>query len=118
MAKRGKDQSQSVSDMIDHFMEYHNIGYGIPEIAAKFGLSTTTVYSKLQEIAEKNGFYDRKELLERIHPKHNVTTGNRTAVSSDFEEVLNYASSIKEMIAAAKKDIENIIINEEENEDD
>ena len=112
MAKRGKSQTQRVTDMIDQFMIYHNMGYGIPEIAQKFEITTTTVYSHLQEIAVKNGYYDRKELLERIHPKHNISKYNHQSPTSDFDEVLDYASKINlrilqlvEEIGSIKEDV-------------
>ena len=109
MAKRGKDRSQRVKDMIDQFMIYHNMGYGIPEIAKKFEITTTTVYSHLQEIAEKNGFYDRKELLERIHPKHNISKHSRKAHTCNFDDALDYASKISSRIKEVITEVEKII---------
>ncbi|MBP3256227.1 MAG: helix-turn-helix domain-containing protein [Clostridia bacterium] len=109
---RGRDQTQAVTNMINQFMVYHNQGYNIPEIAKKFEVTTTTIYSHLQEIADKNGFYDRKELLERVHPKHNISVVTRQASAVDFDEVLDYAAKLKTKISEVTTNI--LTIKEEE----
>lgn len=55
--------------MRNEFMELHFSGLSIPEIAKKFGLSTTSVYGSLDLIAEANGV-TRESLLQRIHKEH------------------------------------------------
>ena len=107
MAKRGRDQTHRVNEMIEQFIIYHKMGYSIPEIAEKFQVSTTTIYSHLQEIAEKNGYYDRKDLLERIHPKHNVSNVSRQG-STDFDEVLELASKVRSRISEVSNNIKTI----------
>ena len=62
-------RSEKVSRMIDNFMELHNQGYTIPQIAEKFKLSETTVRIHLQEIADNNGV-SRDSLLQIVHSQH------------------------------------------------
>lgn len=65
----GSKRSEKVSRMIDNFMELHNEGYTIPEIAKKFNLSETCVRNHLQEIADNNGV-SRESLLQIVHSQH------------------------------------------------
>lgn len=50
--------------MMEEFIALHEEGLSIPEIAKHFDLSTTTVYTNLDKIAEKAGV-TRESLLER-----------------------------------------------------
>lgn len=91
---RGRDVTQKVKLMKQNFMDYYRQGMNIPQIASYCGLTTTTVYSYLDEIAKENGFSDRTDLLERIHPKHRITVkGTRRAIT-DFDEVVNLAKEL------------------------
>jgi predicted transcriptional regulator len=72
--------------MKENFMTCHQDGLGIAEIAAKFEVTTTTIYKSLQEIADANGV-ERKELLERVHRPH-IITATRKPEHADFDEVL------------------------------
>lgn len=63
-------RTQRVEKLIKEFMQYHNDGYSILEIADIFNVDFSTVYNYLQEIADANGV-SRESLLER-----NVNTYN------------------------------------------
>lgn len=52
--------------MMENFMELHNAGWTIKQIADKYELSVSTVYARLQEIADENGV-TREELLKVVH---------------------------------------------------
>ena len=67
--EKNRRVDESTLKMMNHFMEDHNNGMGIPEIAKKYKLSTTTVRKYLGEIAEKAGV-TRESLLERVHKPH------------------------------------------------
>ena len=96
---RGRDVTQKVKLMKQNFMDYYRQGMNIPQIARYCGLTTTTVYSYLDEIAKENGFSDRTDLLERIHPKHVITVkGNRRSVA-DFDEVVSLAKELNTKIS-------------------
>lgn len=58
--------SERVYQMKRGFMELHNEGYSIPEIAIMYNLSWSAVYHHLQEIADENGV-SREDLLMRVH---------------------------------------------------
>lgn len=58
-------ESERVRLMKENFMNLHNAGYSIPEIAEKHNLSADTVYRHLQKIADANNV-SRKELLKIV----------------------------------------------------
>lgn len=55
--------------MRENFIELHDKGYSIPQIAKMYGLSTQTIYNSLQEIADESG-RTRESLLEVPHGAH------------------------------------------------
>lgn len=65
--------SERVVSMKQHFMEYHEKGYSIPEIAKEFNLGFGTIYRHLQEIADENGT-TREELLKIIQTPRSEKT--------------------------------------------
>lgn len=91
---RGRETTQRVKELKENFMQYHREGLGIPEISKRCNVTTTTIYKVLQEIADANGV-ERKELLERVHPPHNITSKvNRRQSYSNFQEIKDFASSL------------------------
>jgi len=54
--------SERAVQMKKHFIELHNEGLTIPQIAATFELDKSTVYRLLDDIAEENGV-SRESLL-------------------------------------------------------
>lgn len=57
-------RTQRVIALIDNFMDYHEQGFSIMEIAKIFNVDFSTVYNYLQEIADKNNV-TRESLLEK-----------------------------------------------------
>ena len=57
-------QTQRVKALKENFMQYHNEGYTIPEIAKIFNVEPSTVYKNLDEIAKNNGV-TRESLLQK-----------------------------------------------------
>lgn len=62
-------QSERTLKMRQEFMELHQEGLNIKEIADHFDLSTGTVYALLDEIATAAGV-SRESLLQRPHSAH------------------------------------------------
>ncbi len=62
-------QSERTLKMKEDFIELHNQGLDIKEIAEYFHLNLTTVYHSLDEIAKKAGV-SRESLLQRPHGPH------------------------------------------------
>lgn len=89
--------SESVKKMLNEFMELHENGYTINEIAKKFSLSASTVYSYLQEIAQNNGV-TRESLLCTVHKQHVVTKEHpkyEKILPEDLNE--NFSNMLKEV---------------------
>ena len=64
-------QNERTRRMIKSFMRLHNQGLSIADIAAKYHLSTSTVYACLDEIAKKANV-TRESLLQKIQPSRYV----------------------------------------------
>lgn len=62
-------QSERTFQMKEQFMTLHEQNLSIKEIAYRFNLSTYTVYSHLQEIADRAGVA-RESLLQIPHSQH------------------------------------------------
>ena len=62
-------RTQRVERLLKEFMQYHNAGYTVLEIAKIFKVDFSTVYNYLQEIADANGV-TRESLLERKSSQH------------------------------------------------
>ena len=90
---RGRNKTQSVKDMMEQFMSFHKEGLTIGEIAKRFEISPCRIYGLLQQIADANGV-ERKELLERVHSPHILTSKPGARDRADFEEVDNIASEL------------------------
>ena len=95
--------SERVRRLVNHdFMQLHNEGCSIPEIAEKTSLDPSTVYGYLQTIADRNGT-TRDELLQ-LHRKENEKRKERETarIKANSAEMLKaYDASInyiKELI--------------------
>ena len=107
MGKRNQ-MTQRVKNMKENFMDFHRQGMNIPQIADHCGITTTTIYHLLGDIAQENGFSDRTDLLERIHPKHVITVKGAHKSVADFDEVLSLAKDLDNQISELIKKIDNI----------
>ena len=92
----GKRQ-ESTRKMMKRFPELKEHGCTIPEIAEKFGLSSTTAYNVLGTIAEENG-RTREDLLDRpMSPDHSGRVSKKTS-KFDLEEFRETANQAKARI--------------------
>ena len=57
-------RTERVQEMMRHFIQHWKDGLSVSQIAEKYGLSDSTVYLRLAEIAESNGL-TRDELLQQ-----------------------------------------------------
>ena len=64
-----RKEDERTLKMKENFIELHDNGNSIAEIAKIYGLDKTTVYHCLQEIAEKSG-RTRESLLVAPHSTH------------------------------------------------
>lgn len=92
------NRTQRVNRLISSFMDYHNQGYSIQEIAEKLSISYVTVYHYLDEIA-KNNDTTREELLQKVHQTERSDKGqSRKEISINSEEiVLNLKNLVTEV---------------------
>lgn len=108
--------SERVQQLKQGFMELHEKGYTIPEIAEKFNVNPSTVYAHLEEIAKEHGFY-RTDLLQVVKPSSStylrteeqyfkVDSGN---LSQDFKIAID---SVDKLISTVDNILEQF---EEEN---
>lgn len=81
-------ESESVKVMKENFMELHGQGLSIPEIAEKFGISSSVIYKKhLQEIADANGV-SRESLLKIVRePTERMYKEEEKRVKVNIEEL-------------------------------
>jgi len=99
--------TERVARMMKNFIAEWKSGKNIPEIALKYKVGTRTIYKRLQEIADQNG-YQRKELLERPHKPHkniNRVIQQPNAPDFSFDEI---RETVSELIAQTKLAISNI----------
>lgn len=95
------NSSERVKQLIDNFMTYHNKGLSIPEIADEFGLTSRTVYLRLQEIADLNGV-DRTSLLTVPHKPHVISSRvkklhkdvNPVELQENFTEMISLGNEL------------------------
>ena len=95
--------SERVNQLIEHFMEDHNQGLSVSEIADKHKVSTRTVYGHLDEIAKQNNV-TRESLLQVPHKEHcSHSTSAHTKIDpkkirSDFEEILKASKDLNKQL--------------------
>lgn len=87
--------------MMENYVRLHEEGRSVSEIAKLYSLSTSTVYGRLAEIANKAGV-SRKSLLEKPftadHSGRNFTPVkpvNTTELERHFNEVLDNLKKVR-----------------------
>lgn len=95
-------ESERMRCLKTEFMELHEQGFSIPEIAKKFGLSGPAVYSALQEIADANG-------VTRISLLQVVRTPTERAYRNEVEKVRVDVRDIEEQFEKVGNEIEQLI---------
>lgn len=112
---QGTKQAERTIQMKLHFMELHEDGKTIKEIAAKYNITARSVYLHLQEIADENGV-SRESLLDMVQKEHDVSKKHvrkkcekvdPEELKKDFEGAIKHVNDIIEKI--------DIILKEEEN---
>ena len=104
-------KSERVNRMINGFMEKHNEGLSIVEIANFFHVDFSTVYNCLQEIADNNNV-TRESLLQVVKSSYCIErkTKNLTPKEPlDFEELLDLCDKIISEIKSMQTSIEEIL---------
>lgn len=114
--RRTKRTSERVVQLKKNFIELHEQGFTIPEIADKFHLGKSTVYRLLGEIAQENGV-SRDSLLQEVHEtpaswvrKINLLKVNGDELLAKFDSAHHLMSEIladvKTLISIIEEDLE------------
>ena len=96
-------QSERIKLLREGFIHLRNDGKSISEIADHFHVSTVTVYSNLQVIADANGV-TRESLLYVVHKPHELKNGRVTF----FKETVK-PEELKKNFSNIRNDVDNII---------
>lgn len=107
-----KETDERTFQMMKSFVQLHQQGHSIAEIAKMYNLSNSTVYKKLGEIAKKAGV-ERKSLLEKPveadHSGRNYTPVqpiDPTEIRAKIETTLESLESLKKTISKMLDDYE------------
>ena len=107
-------ESERAKLMKQNFMELHNRGLTIPEIAERYDLSKITVYRNLQTVADENGF-SRESLLQIIRmPTDKAYAREAKKVSVDVQQLKEEFKKVKSSITFLIEIIDQTL--EQENE--
>lgn len=87
-------ESERVREMKKHFMELHNNGATISDIAKMFQLSDWSIYHHLQAIADANGV-TRESLLQVVMPKGIKKNKPRSGDCEEKQDVNELVSELK-----------------------
>lgn len=121
MSKK-KEISERTAQMERSFMELHNQGMTISQIAEKFDLQPRTVYYRLQAIADDNGV-TRESLLQQVITRtsnRNITKRNVNyppveKLEKEFKETIK---DIDTLLGTVSEMIKSIPTEEEEKSDE
>ena len=107
-------ESERTKLMKQNFMELHNRGLTIPEIAERYDLSKITVYRNLQTVADENGV-SRESLLQIIRmPTDKAYAREAKKVSVDVQQLKEEFKKAKSSITFLIEIIDQTL--EQENE--
>lgn len=101
-------RTQRIEKLLKEFMQYHNDGYSILEIAEIFNVSFSAVYKHLQEIADFNGV-SRESLLERGSSAHSTPHHPFLKERIDAQTLLNGFNDVENDINKIISEIDNIL---------
>ena len=112
-------KNERTLQMMQNYVRLHEQGLSAIEIAEIYDLSTFTVYSSLQEIADRAGV-SRESLLTRPHSEHQpfervsepVKPIKIEAFREKFQNALEIMGEFREMVEMAIDDAEEYERNE------
>ncbi len=102
------ESSERVVQMKANFMELHEAGMTIPEIADKFNLSRATVYRHLDEIASQNGV-TREALLQQVHQTPTYWEKQSCSLKVDGSQLMAKFDTAKQALSEITGDITTLI---------
>ena len=105
------DVSERVYLMKSNFMNLHEEGYSIPEIAEKFDLSYSTAYRHLGEIAQENGV-TREDLLKIVQSPRSERRmiEEKEKIKLDTNEMLKEFDSLSSSIEALLSEVDQLLM--------
>lgn len=102
------ESSERVVQMKASFMELHEAGLTIQEIADKFNLSRATMYRHLESIALENGV-TRESLLQQVHQTPTYWAKQNNSLKVDGNQLLAKFDSAQQALSEITGDIATII---------
>ena len=106
-------RSERTNQMLKNFISLFQQGFTIKQIASKYGLSTSTVYLRLEEIANSNGL-SREDLLKEIHKTPTYWARQDRVVFANVKTLQESLNDAEENISKVIQDIEKILAEEKE----
>ena len=101
--------SERVKVMKENFIDLHNEGLSISEIAARFKLSGSTVYRYLDEIAKENGT-SREDLLQKslYHTQAEILRREEKEAKASFEKVQKELAVLQNSLQIVRSLVDNV----------
>lgn len=101
-------ESERVVQMKANFMNLHQEGWSISEIADKYNLSKPTVYRHLETIASQNGV-TRESLLQHVHQTQAYWARQSNSLKVDGNQLLEKFDVAQKALNGISDDISLII---------
>ena len=101
-------ESERVVQMKANFMNLHQEGWSIPEIADKYNLSKASVYRHLETIASQNGV-TREALLQQVHQTPAYWARQSNSLKVDGTQLLEHFDVAQKAIKNISGDISSLI---------
>ena len=101
--------SQVEAKQKENFIDLHNEGLSISEIAARFKLSGSTVYRYLDEIAKENGT-SREDLLQKslYHTQAERLRREEKEAKASFEKVQKELAVLQNSLQIVRSLVDNV----------